>query len=76
MYSELLTEFCGLPVVDFNDVADWQGSETAYRLRSEYDDEVSIDDRLERLLSLPESTKIKCLIIGAWTEAYESGKQQ
>ncbi|MDX1962261.1 MAG: STM4015 family protein [Pirellulales bacterium] len=73
MYSNLLTNFCGLPVTDFNDVSDWQGVETAYRLRSEYNDQESIADRLKKLLSIPESAQLKSLIIGAWSEAYESG---
>jgi hypothetical protein len=73
MYGQLLEEFAGRPVVDFEDESNWKGPATAYRLREEYDDEVSIADRLARMLEQPESSRLSALIIGAWSEACEGG---
>ena len=50
MFTESLEEFNGLTIVDFNDVDQWQGPGVAYRLREEYEDEVSVKDRLDALL--------------------------
>jgi hypothetical protein len=71
MYSELAKEFADCRVVDFDDEACWQGSNVAYRLREEYDDKVTIADRLARLLGQPGSDQLKALIIGAWSKAAE-----
>jgi hypothetical protein len=71
MYTEHVNEFYGLPVVEYNDAKSWKGSQKAYRLREEYDDEVKIADRLNSLLEQPGSGEIKALIIGAWTGACE-----
>lgn len=71
MYSDLIAEFHGRPVVDFGDVESWQGPDVAYRLREEYEDEVSIGDRLETLLAQPGANRLAALIIGAWSGACE-----
>ena len=66
MYSELVTEFHGLQVVDFDQADQWQGPHVAYRLREEYDDEVSLHDRLETLLAQAGADRLTALIIGSW----------
>src|SRR5690348_16002898 len=71
MYSEHISEFHGRPVVDFNKKSDWQGAETAYRLREDYEDELKVSDRLAALLAQPGSDKLSSLIIGAWTGSCE-----
>ncbi len=73
MYSELLEEFAGRRVVDFENADSWQGPEAAYRLREEYDDEVKVADRLAALLEQPEIEQLEALIIGAWSGAFEGG---
>jgi hypothetical protein len=71
MYSELTKEFAELRVVDFEDKTCWQGSDVAYRLREEYDDEVTVADRLTTLLERPGSSRLQALIIGAWSKVGE-----
>jgi len=71
MYSELISEFSGQPVVDYDDAESWTGPAKAYRLREEYDDERKIAERLESLLAQPGANQITALIIGAWTGACE-----
>jgi hypothetical protein len=71
MYSELIDEFNGLTVVDYNEKSDWSGPDKAYRLREEYEDEVTVLDRLESLLQQPKADEISSLIIGAWSGACE-----
>lgn len=71
MYSELVNEFHGLTVVDFEDASSWRGPGVAYRLREEYEDEVSIGDRLETLLAQPGADRLEGLIIGMWSAASE-----
>ena len=73
MYSELVEQFAGRRVVDFDDASCWEGPELAYRLREEYDDSVKVADRLAALLDQPESERVAALIIGAWTEVCEGG---
>lgn len=73
MYSELLSEFHGRQVVDFDTEEDWVGPDIAYRLREEYGDEVSIQDRLAALLGQPAVTRLAALVIGAWSGACEGG---
>ncbi len=71
-YSDSLDEFHGLPVQDYNALnSDWSGPNIAYRLREEYDDEVTINDRLEALLDEDGSDQLVALIIGAWTGSCE-----
>jgi len=76
MYNELITEFAGLPVVGFDDDAAWKGPDKAYRIREDYDDEVSVADRLDALLALPESAKLSALIIGAWSTVSEGNSSE
>jgi hypothetical protein len=71
MYTEHVNEFFGLSVAEYNDADSWKGPQYAYRLRAEYDDEVSVAERLASLLEQPGATDIKALIIGAWTSACE-----
>jgi hypothetical protein len=71
MYTEHVSKFYGLPVVEYNDAKSWQGSQKAYRLREEYDDEVKVADRMRSLLEQPGASEIRALIIGAWTGACE-----
>lgn len=76
MYTELLQEFCGRQVIDFQDGKSWKGPDLAYRLREEYEDEVSVGDRLSSLLEQTDSGRLSALIIGAWTGAFEGGGSQ
>jgi hypothetical protein len=71
MYGELLTEFAERRVVDFENSDSWEGPEVAYRLREEYDDERTVADRLTTLVEHPESSRVKALIIGAWSKVCE-----
>jgi hypothetical protein len=71
MYSENISEFRGRPVIDFNGKDDWQGAQTAYRLREEYEDELKVSDRLSALLAQPGSDQLSSLIIGGWTGSCE-----
>jgi hypothetical protein len=71
MYTEHLSSFNGLPTIDYNDSKDWKGPGNAYRLREEYDDEVSIGDRLQSMLEQPGAEKLTALIIGSWTGSCE-----
>src|SRR5712691_11522427 len=71
MYSELVAEFHGRTVLDFDDADSWQGPDVAYRLREEYEDEVSVSDRLETRLAQPGADRLAALIIGAWSGACE-----
>jgi hypothetical protein len=70
-YSELLAEFCGQRVVDFENARSWAGPAIAYRLREEYDDKVTVADRLNLLLEQTGSDHLTALVIGAWTGANE-----
>jgi hypothetical protein len=71
MFSELVQEFRGRRVVDFEGADSWVGPHVAYRLREEYEDEIKIADRLAALLDQPESKDVSALIIGAWSGACE-----
>jgi hypothetical protein len=73
MYAELSKEFAGLPVVDYDKHSDWKGASHAYRLREEYDDKVSVAQRLESLLAQPGAAEIQALIIGTWSGSCEGG---
>lgn len=73
MFSQLLEEFHGAEVINFDGPASWRGPEFAYRLREDYDDEVKVAERLAALLKQPGCGQMSSLIIGAWTEAYEGG---
>ncbi len=76
MFTESLEEFNGLTIVDFNDVDQWQGPGVAYRLREEYEDEVSVKDRLDALLECDGVDKLTTLIIGAWSGACEGDSSE
>lgn len=76
MYTEHLAEFAGQQVIDFNSAEDWRGEGICYRIRAEYDDEVTVADRLEVLANQPGASNLKALVIGAWEEAFESGGSQ
>jgi hypothetical protein len=69
MYSELLTTFHGKRVVNFEDEDSWQGPDVAYRLREEYEDSVSVAERLDTLLRQDGADRLTGLIIGAWSGA-------
>ena len=71
MYDSLIEQFGGSNVVEFNDAADWQGAAVAYRLREDYEDETSLNDRLDRLVQQPNAGQIRSLIIGAWSGVCE-----
>jgi hypothetical protein len=71
MYQDLLDEFDGRRVVNFENAESWEGADVAYRLRAEYDDETTTGDRLAALLDQPESNRLESLIIGAWSGAME-----
>ena len=66
MYTELLEEFAGLPVQEFDLAEDWRGPEMAYRIWQAFDDEVTISQRLHRLLEQPGSEDLTALVVGGW----------
>src|SRR5690242_19231326 len=77
MYGELVTEFAGRSVFNFDEEGDWEGPSVAYRLREGYDDEVSMTERIDALLAQPECDRLEALIIGAWSGSWEGeGIQQ
>jgi hypothetical protein len=43
--------------------------QTAYALRCDWEDENTMADRLEQLLSLPNSDRIEALVIGLWADS-------
>ena len=71
MYDSLCTEFFGRPVIDFETSDSWQGTDVAYRLREEYEDETPISERLDALLAQPDVNRLSALIVGAWSGACE-----
>lgn len=71
MFSELISDFDGQRVVDFDTGDDWQGPEVAYRLREEYDDDTTNADRLAVLLTQEGAEELTHLIIGAWSKSGE-----
>lgn len=75
-FSNSIEQFNGLTVVDFEGENNWQGPGVAYRLREEYEDEVSIKDRLDALLQCDGVDKLTTLIIGAWSGACEGGSSE
>lgn len=76
MFCDLLDEFHGLPVHDYQDEDSWKGPQFAYRLREEYEDEVTNQDRLDSLLEQPKADQLTALIIGTWTGACEGGSSE
>ncbi len=75
-YNDLIETFQSAKVVDFNKADDWDGPDAAYRLRSEYDDEESLADRLALLLDQPGADKLTHLIIGAWNSVCEGDSSE
>lgn len=73
MFSELIGEFNGQRVVDYQAAKSWEGPDVAYRLREEYEDEHSIAERLDALLAESGSERLTTLLIGAWSGACEGG---
>jgi hypothetical protein len=71
MYTELTQEFDGKKVVDFEDASSWQGPSKAYRVRQDYEDEMTATERLRLLLEQTGSEQLSTLIIGAWERACE-----
>lgn len=71
MYSTLLDSFCDRRVIDFQNADSWEGPQVAYRLRQDYEDEVTTLDRLRELLKQPGVGELSALIIGAWPGACE-----
>ncbi|REJ88080.1 MAG: hypothetical protein DWQ34_23435 [Planctomycetota bacterium] len=71
MYGQLVEEFDGQRVVDYESEESWEGPGVAYRVREEYDDETSIDERLQSLGNQPGSQQLTALIVGAWGGACE-----
>ena len=66
MISEHLSEYYGLPVVDFVIPRDWKGSEFAYRIGIDWDSEDQSTGLLDVLLTVGESRALKALVIGPW----------
>jgi hypothetical protein len=71
MFKQLLEEFAGQHVEDFDIEDDWQGPELAYRVWQGYDDETTIVERLHRLLDHPGSAELTALVVGAWERVSE-----
>ena len=73
--NQNLTEFYGLPVVDFKQPGDISGSDfskVSPRVRCDYDDEETLVDFLARLFAEPGISDITALVLGAWMENGES----
>jgi len=71
MYAELLDEFHGRRVVEFDDSSAWEGPHVAYRLRVDYDSKVTMGEKIATLLDQPDSDKLSALIVGAWSQVCE-----
>jgi hypothetical protein len=71
-FNDFIDNFFGLPVLDFGDDADWEGPGHAYRLRLEYDSQLSISKLLEMLLQQDQASALQAIIIGSWLDAEES----
>lgn len=67
MIGENLTEFHGLPVVDFKSAEDWQGTKIAYRIRLDWEDSAEeMASRINALAEMPDAHTLAALVIGVW----------
>lgn len=70
-FYESISSFHNQLVKEFNSEDDWVGPMFCYRLREEYDDELTISDRLQTLLEQEQAHELQALIIGAWSGSCE-----
>lgn len=64
---ENLSEFHGLPVLEFQSAADWAGTGTAYRVLTNWDAEPgAFGEKLKALAAMPDAPKLKAIVIGMW----------
>ncbi|MCY2967548.1 MAG: hypothetical protein NT069_28610, partial [Planctomycetota bacterium] len=71
VYESHAVEFHGQEAVDFEGAESWRGPDFAYRLRTEYEDENRLEDKLDLLLQQPGADGLTSLIIGAWNGAHD-----
>lgn len=71
MFDRLLKKFQGLKVIEFDKMPDWKGPKYAYRLREEYDEPPTVNQRLAELVDCTGCDKLPVLIIGAWEHGNE-----
>lgn len=65
--SENATEFYDLPVVDFESEADWQGTDKAYRIRTDWDTPVeAMSERLKAIAEHADAGNLTALVFGNW----------
>ncbi|PQO30134.1 STM4015 family protein [Blastopirellula marina] len=64
---ENATEFYNLPVVDLESEDDWQGTECAYRIRTDWDTPPEeLGYRLQVIANHEDAAELKALVIGSW----------
>lgn len=77
MISENLTEFFGLPVLDFKEGGSLAApASTAYRIRIDWDEhekKLTFSNRFQALLETHGSEDIQALVVGTWDGAAEGG---
>jgi hypothetical protein len=73
--NEHITEFAGLPVVEFDPYADppADASAAAWRVSTDYDGEELFNLRFNTLVNAEWAAGIRALVIGEWGESYEDG---
>ncbi|MFO0810611.1 MAG: STM4015 family protein [Gemmataceae bacterium] len=66
--SEHADVFFNRPVKLFNDPADWEGPDKAYRVATTWEDEAgAMGKRLDQLIAQPRADELAAIVIGAWT---------
>ncbi|MEW2544457.1 STM4015 family protein [Streptomyces sp. NPDC047002] len=81
MPSDSLTEFHGLPTFDFSGAPGAQGlppaDSVAWRVWVEsYDAEIPWDKEFDRFAEAVDLSRVRALVVGAWSDAYESGPDE
>src|SRR5688500_2388943 len=68
MIGENLTTFSGRKVEDFDPEKGIEDpAKTAYRIRSEYDDEMEWADRFATLTEDPKAPQLEAIVVGLWS---------
>lgn len=65
--SDNESQFHGLTIQDFESSDDWQGADVAYRVRTNWDSEVEVEEVLKELADHPEAGQLSALVIGLWS---------
>lgn len=71
MYTYHAEEFAGKKVMEFKDTSSWQGPDVAYRVRVEWDDKISVVERLASLLEQEGADQLTHLLLGFWDNRAE-----